>query len=73
MTATSSTMWQAGFSNSTAEKAYPGKATTLHGLDQGQKRMAQEKQASKRRKTLERELEWVRMAPQSTSGQRQAV
>ena len=33
-------------------------------LDQKTKRMAQEeKQASKRRKTLERELEWVRMNP----------
>jgi len=35
-------------------------------LDQKTKRMAQEeKQASKRRKTLERELEWVRMAPKA--------
>ncbi|MDE6093844.1 MAG: ATP-binding cassette domain-containing protein, partial [Muribaculaceae bacterium] len=34
--------------------------------DQKTKRMAQEeKQASKRRKTLERELEWVRMAPKA--------
>ena len=33
-------------------------------LDQKSKRLAQEeKQASKRRKTLERELEWVRMSP----------
>ena len=33
-------------------------------LDQKSKRLAQqEKQASKRRKTLERELEWVRMTP----------
>ncbi|MBR5843693.1 MAG: energy-dependent translational throttle protein EttA [Bacteroidaceae bacterium] len=35
-------------------------------LDQKTKRLAQEeKQASKRRKTLERELEWVRMAPKA--------
>ncbi|MDL2231772.1 energy-dependent translational throttle protein EttA [Porphyromonadaceae bacterium OttesenSCG-928-L07] len=35
-------------------------------LDQKTKRMAQEeKTASKRRKTLERELEWVRMAPKA--------
>ncbi len=35
-------------------------------LEQKTKRMAQEeKQASKRRKTLERELEWVRMAPKA--------
>lgn len=35
-------------------------------LEQKAKRMAmEEKQASKRRKTLERELEWVRMAPKA--------
>ena len=35
-------------------------------LDQKTKRMAQEeKQASKRRKTLERELEWINMAPKA--------
>ena len=35
-------------------------------LDQKQKRLAQEeKQASARRRTLERELEWVRMAPRA--------
>ena len=35
-------------------------------LDQKTRRMAlEEKQASKRRKTLERELEWVRMAPKA--------
>ncbi len=35
-------------------------------LDQKSKRLAQEeKQASKRRKTLERELEWIRMAPKA--------
>ncbi|MBI9061536.1 MAG: energy-dependent translational throttle protein EttA [Marinilabiliaceae bacterium] len=35
-------------------------------LDQKTQRMAkEEKQASKRRKTLERELEWVRMAPKA--------
>ena len=35
-------------------------------LDQKTKRLAmEEKQESKRRKTLERELEWVRMAPKA--------
>lgn len=35
-------------------------------LDQKSKRLAQEeKQASKRRKTLERELEWIKMAPKA--------
>ena len=44
----------------------PGKGNYSSWLDQKTKRMAQEeKQASKRRKTLERELEWVRMAPKA--------
>ena len=42
----------------------PWKGNYSSWLEQKTKRMAQEeKQASKRRKTLERELEWVRMAP----------
>ena len=42
----------------------PWKGNYSSWLDQKTKRMAQEeKQASKRRKTLERELEWVRMNP----------
>lgn len=42
----------------------PWKGNYTGWLDQKTKRMAQEeKQASKRRKTLERELDWVRMAP----------
>lgn len=42
-------------------------------LDQKTKRMAQEeKQASKRRKTLERELEWVRMAPKARQAKSKA-
>lgn len=42
----------------------PWKGNYSGWLDQKTKRMEQEeKQASKRRKTLERELEWVRMAP----------
>ncbi len=42
----------------------PWKGNYSSWLDQKSSRMAQEeKQASKRRKTLERELEWVRMAP----------
>ena len=44
----------------------PWKGNYTSWLDQKTKRMAQEeKQASKRRKTLERELEWVRMAPKA--------
>ena len=42
----------------------PWKGNYTGWLDQKTTRMSQEeKQASKRRKTLERELEWVRMAP----------
>ncbi len=42
----------------------PWKGNYSSWLDQKTTRMAQEeKQASKRRKTLERELEWVKMAP----------
>ena len=44
----------------------PWKGNYTSWLDQKTKRMAQEeKQTSKRRKTLERELEWVRMAPKA--------
>ena len=44
----------------------PWKGNYSSWLDQKTKRMVQEeKQASKRRKTLERELEWVRMAPKA--------
>ena len=44
----------------------PWKGNYSLWLDQKTKRMAQEeKLASKRRKTLERELEWVRMAPKA--------
>lgn len=42
----------------------PWKGNYTSWLDQKTKRLAQEeKQAGKRRRTLERELEWVRMAP----------
>ncbi|MBQ7697931.1 MAG: energy-dependent translational throttle protein EttA [Paludibacteraceae bacterium] len=44
----------------------PWKGNYSSWLEQKTTRMAQEeKQASKRRKTLERELEWVRMAPKA--------
>ncbi len=44
----------------------PWKGNYSSWLDQKTKRLAQEeKTASKRRKTLERELEWVRMAPKA--------
>lgn len=44
----------------------PWKGNYSSWLDQKTKKMAQEeKQASKRRKTLERELEWINMAPKA--------
>lgn len=44
----------------------PWKGNYTSWLDQKTKRMAQEeKQVSKRRKTLERELEWINMAPKA--------
>jgi ATP-binding cassette ChvD family protein len=44
----------------------PWKGNYSSWLEQKSQRLAQEeKQASKRRKTLERELEWVRMAPKA--------
>lgn len=44
----------------------PWKGNYSSWLDQKQKRLAQEeKQASKRQKTLERELEWIRMSPKA--------
>ncbi|MFA8449203.1 MAG: energy-dependent translational throttle protein EttA [Bacteroidales bacterium] len=44
----------------------PWKGNYSSWLDQKSKRLAQEeKQESKRKKTLERELEWVRMAPKA--------
>ncbi len=51
----------------------PWKGNYSSWLDQKAKRLAQEeKQASKRRKTLERELEWVRMAPKGRQAKQKA-
>ena len=51
----------------------PWKGNYSSWLDQKSKRLAQEeKQASKRRKTLERELEWVRMAPKARQAKSKA-
>ena len=51
----------------------PWKGNYSSWLDQKSKRLAQEqKQASKRRKTLERELEWVRMAPKGRQSKQKA-
>lgn len=51
----------------------PWKGNYSSWLEQKTQRLAQEeKQASKRRKTLERELEWVRMAPKARHAKSQA-
>ncbi len=51
----------------------PWKGNYSSWLDQKTKRMQQEeKTASKRRKTLERELEWVRMAPKARQAKSKA-
>ena len=51
----------------------PWKGNYSSWLDQKQKRLAQEdKSASKRQKTLERELEWVRMAPKARQAKSKA-
>lgn len=51
----------------------PWKGNYSSWLDQKTKRLAQEeKQASKRRKTLERELEWVRMNPKGRQAKSKA-
>lgn len=47
-------------------EGFPWKGNYSSWLEQKTQRMAQEeKQASKRRKTLERELEWIHMAPKA--------
>ena len=51
----------------------PWKGNYSSWLEQKTNRMAQEeKQASKRRKTLERELEWIRMAPKARHAKQRA-
>jgi len=51
----------------------PWKGNYSSWLEQKSKRMAQEqKQAGKRQKTLERELEWVRMAPKGRQAKQKA-
>ncbi|MDQ7916801.1 energy-dependent translational throttle protein EttA [Mesonia sp. MT50] len=51
----------------------PWKGNYSSWLDQKSKRMAQEqKSASKRQKTLERELEWVKMAPKGRQAKQKA-
>ena len=56
----------AGSSSSTAGRGFPFEGNYSGWLEQKQARLAQEeKQASARQRTLQRELEWVRMAPKA--------
>ena len=69
-TATSSTTWPAGSSSSTAAAASPSRATTRPGSSRSRRgwrrRSAQE---TARRRTIARELEWVRESPQGPAHQ----
>ena len=65
-TATSSTTSPAGSSSSTAAAASRSRATTRRGSSRSRRgSRVEEKQESARRRTLARELEWVRMSPRA--------
>ena len=65
-TGTSSTTWPGGSSSSTGASGSPGRATTRSWLEQKQARLAGEEKADRaRQRTLERELEWIRMSPRA--------
>ena len=65
-TATSSTTSPAGSSSSTAATASRIRATTPAGWSRSRRRLAQEeKTESKRQRTLQRELDWIRMSPRA--------
>ena len=72
-TATSSTTWPAGFSSCTRAPGFPGRGTTPPGWSRRSGGWRQEeKQASARQKTLQRELEWVRMSPRARQAKSKA-
>ena len=59
-------MLQDGYSSLTGEKEFHGKEIIHHGWNRKTKRLEiEEKGNVKRRKILERELEWVRMSPKA--------
>ena len=73
-TATSSTTSPAGSSSSTAARGIPWEGNYSSWLEQKQARLAvEEKQESARRRTLARELEWVRMAPRARQAKTQGA
>ena len=72
-TGTSSTTWRSGSSSSTTARGSPSRATTRAGWNRSSSASrSSEKQNETRRKTLERELEWVRMAPKARQAKSKA-
>ena len=72
-TATSSTTSPAGSSSSTAAAASRGRATTPPGSSRSRSAWrSEEKQASARQRTLQRELEWIRMSPRARQAKSKA-
>ncbi len=73
MTATSSTTLRAGFSNSTAARAFPTRATIRRGSSQKQKRLAQEgREEAAHQRTLSREQEWISSSPRARQAKSKA-
>ena len=71
--ATSSTTPPAGSSSSTAATASRGRATTPPGSTRSRQRLAHEEKADlARQRTLERELEWVRLSPRARQAKSKA-
>ncbi len=63
---TFSTTSRVGFWNWIAARAFRGKGNYTSWLEQKQERLRrQEKSESERQKTLQRELEWIRMSPKA--------
>jgi energy-dependent translational throttle protein EttA len=58
-------MWRAGFLNSTVAREFHGKVTTLRGSNKNRNAWNRKKNHEQTPKTLERELEWVRMSPKA--------
>ena len=66
MTDIFSTTSPAGFWNSIAAQGIPFKGNYTSWLEQKQERLrSEEKSESERQKTLQRELEWIRMSPKA--------
>ena len=71
--ATSSTTSPAGFSSSIAATGIPYEGNYTSWLEQKKSRLAtEEKTESARQRTLQRELEWVRMAPRARQAKNKA-